>query len=141
MTMARSAGADRAIGKSGCQEILAVIVRVDWSMSLVRTVNFNVQSPAAGSAMSPIAWKSVIRSNGTSIGSMPLAGSAAVAVHSTTGSGLLSSVYAYRWIELLPTVAGKTSTCSDTDLSVMVCEIVVEVVALCAALAVRGGGI
>ena len=39
-------------------------------MSLVRTVNLSVHSPAIGSAMSPIAWKSVIRSSGISIGSM-----------------------------------------------------------------------
>src|SRR3954471_3508056 len=112
------------------------MVSVDWSISLVRTVNFNVHSPAAGSAMSPIAWKSVIRSSGTSIGSMPFAGSAAVAVHSTTGSGWLSGVYAYRWIELLPTVAGNTSTWSDTESPEIVCEIVVDVVAVSAAAAV-----
>src|SRR3954468_24413547 len=111
-------------------------------MSLVRTVNLNVHRPADGSAMSPIAWKSVIRSSGTSIGSIPFAGSAAVADHSTTGSGLLSGVYAYRWSELLPTVAGYTSTCRDTVLLLIVrLTVWVVVCAVSAASAVRGGGI
>src|SRR4051794_16149340 len=140
MTTARRSGEGRAV-RTKRQEILAVIVRVVWSMSLVRIVNLNVQSPAAGSAMSPTAWKSVIRSSGTWIGSIPLAGSAAVPVHSTTVSGLLSGVYAYRWIELLPTVAGKMSTCSAMVLLVSVWDTVLLVVAVPAASAVRGGAI
>src|SRR3954469_587802 len=111
-------------------------------MSLVRAVILKVHSPADGSAMSPTAWKSVIRSSGIGIGSMPFDSSAAVAVHSTTVSGLLSGVYAYRWIELLPTVAGNTSTSIAIVGLVSVFDtVVVAVAAVSAASAVRGGAI
>ena len=59
-------------------------------MSLVRTVNFSVHSPAVGRATSPMAWKSVMRSSGTSIGSMFLPASAAVAAESATTSTTVS---------------------------------------------------
>src|SRR5689334_21032736 len=108
-------------------------------MSLVRAVNRNVHCPAEGRAISPIAWKSVIASIGIWIGSMLLDGSAAVADHSTTLRGLLSGVNAYTWIVLLPTVAGKTSTCRAIALFEMVWVIAVVAAAVWAASAVRGG--